>query len=96
MTVTTSVSELKARLSAFLDQVEAGGQVIVTERGRVVAHVVPPPDPGPNAHLRDELVRAGILTAARGTLDGWWSREHTPDPEAKLLAAVLHERDDAR
>ena len=35
------VRALKARLSAYLDSVKEGREVIVTERGRVIARIVP-------------------------------------------------------
>lgn len=40
------IRELKARLSAYLDQVEAGATIRVTDRGRLKAFIVPAaPDP---------------------------------------------------
>jgi prevent-host-death family protein len=38
---TVAVSELKARLSEFLGQVKAGSEVLITDRGRPVARLVP-------------------------------------------------------
>lgn len=35
------VRELKARLSAYLDSVKQGHEVLVTERGRAIARIVP-------------------------------------------------------
>jgi prevent-host-death family protein len=37
--VTVSVAQAKARLSALLDKVEAGEQVVITRHGRPVAHL---------------------------------------------------------
>jgi len=39
--VTVSVAEAKARLSALLDKVEAGEQVVITRHGRPVANISP-------------------------------------------------------
>ncbi len=39
---TVGIRELKNRLSAYIRKVEAGDVVIVTDRGRVVAELVPP------------------------------------------------------
>ena len=39
---TAGIAELKARLSAYLRDVERGEVVLVTDRGRVVAEVRPP------------------------------------------------------
>jgi len=39
--VTVSLAQAKAHLSALLDKVEAGEEVIVTRHGRAVAHIRP-------------------------------------------------------
>jgi len=39
---TVGIRELKNRLSAYIRKVEAGDVVVVTDRGRVVAELVPP------------------------------------------------------
>jgi prevent-host-death family protein len=39
---TVGIRELKNRLSAYVRKVEAGDVVIVTDRGRIVAELVPP------------------------------------------------------
>jgi prevent-host-death family protein len=41
VTVTVGVREFRANLRAYLDRVEAGEDVVVTERGRPVARIVP-------------------------------------------------------
>ena len=38
---TASVSELKTKLSAYLAIVRGGDEVVVTNRGRVIARLVP-------------------------------------------------------
>jgi prevent-host-death family protein len=42
VSVTVGVRELRENLSAYLDRVQAGEEVIVTERGRRVARIVGP------------------------------------------------------
>ncbi len=37
--VTVNLSQAKARLSELLDQVEAGQEVLITRRGKAVAHL---------------------------------------------------------
>ncbi len=39
---TVGIRELKNKLSAYVRKVEAGDVVIVTDRGRMVAELVPP------------------------------------------------------
>ena len=38
---TAAVSELKARLSKYLDRVKAGEEVLITDRGNPVARLTP-------------------------------------------------------
>jgi len=38
---TTAISELKAHLSDYLKQVKSGNEVLVTDRGKPVARIVP-------------------------------------------------------
>jgi antitoxin (DNA-binding transcriptional repressor) of toxin-antitoxin stability system len=58
---------LKNKLSEYVRMVEGGETILITDRDRVVAEMVPPP-PEP-ASLPDirlaELVRKGYLTPAR-------------------------------
>jgi len=42
---TAGVREARQNLSALLDEVKAGGEVVITERGRPVAKLVPPDRP---------------------------------------------------
>jgi prevent-host-death family protein len=51
---TVGIRELKNRLSAYVRKVEAGDVVLVTDRGRVVAELVPPgwQRPARDVHLR--------------------------------------------
>ncbi len=58
---TTAISDLKARLSEHLAWVKRGEEVLVTERGKPVARIVPV---GPGT-ADDERLRALV---ARGTL----------------------------
>ncbi|MEI7951982.1 MAG: type II toxin-antitoxin system Phd/YefM family antitoxin [Synechococcaceae cyanobacterium ELA182] len=43
---TVGLAEAKAQLSALLDAVEAGEEVVITRRGQPVARVVRDPGPG--------------------------------------------------
>src|SRR5947208_3332823 len=71
---TAAVSKLKAGLSEYLARVKAGEEVIVTERGKPIAKIVPF---GGNeaeipAHLL-EKARAGLIRLGSGKLPkGFW------------------------
>lgn len=56
---TVGIRELKNRLSAYVRKVEAGDVVIVTDRGRIVAELVPP------GHVAHHGIHPGLLELAR-------------------------------
>ncbi|WP_447974958.1 type II toxin-antitoxin system Phd/YefM family antitoxin [Nitrospira sp. Kam-Ns4a] len=93
-----AVSRLKASLSEYLAKVKVGEEVIVTERGKPIAKIVPiryderqfPP------HLL-ELARAGLVRLGAGKLPpGFWKLPRPKDPEGKVLQALLEERAEDR
>ena len=66
---------LKNKLSEYIRLASAGETVLVTDRDRVVAEIVPP-QPGHQAASDDELI-------ARGVREGWLTPATTP-PDAPL------------
>ena len=92
--VSVSVTELKASLSAYLDKVKAGDDVIVTERGHAIARVVPFTRSGPTPAEYEDMVRSGQIRPAKGKLpDDFFTRELVPDPEGLALKYLLEERE---
>jgi len=60
-----SISKLKATLSAYIASVKAGEEVIVTDRGKPVARIVPvASEVGEDDRLR-ELVSRGVIRPGR-------------------------------
>ena len=57
----TSITDLKARLSAFLDIVRHGEEVLVTDRGRPVARISPVVGDVREQSRREQLIRGGRL-----------------------------------
>ena len=56
------VAKLKASLSAYLERVKAGEEIIVTEHGKPIAMVVPFRDPAAEGDSRlQRLYAAGIM-----------------------------------
>ena len=95
------VAQLKARLSEYLSRVKAGEEVLVTDRGRPVARLVPVgagqvPDDAELARLR-ELERDGLVRLGSGRLpEGFFEKERPADPGGLLREAVLEEREESR
>ena len=59
------VRELRQHASRYLDRVKSGETVEVTERGHLVALLVPP---GPARDARERLIADGRLLPASGSL----------------------------
>jgi prevent-host-death family protein len=59
------IRELRDNLSRFLDDVQAGRELIVTDRGRPVARIIGTP----GESWIDELVTAGIVSLPERKLD---------------------------
>lgn len=96
------VAQLKARLSEYLARVKAGEEVLVTDRGRPVARLVPvgaghvSDDEAELARLR-ALEREGLVRLGSGRLpDGFFEKERPADPGGLLRKAVLEEREEGR
>jgi prevent-host-death family protein len=60
------VRELRQHASRWLDKVEGGQAIEITNRGRVVAHLVPPPREEDD--WLDRMRRTGGVTTATGDL----------------------------
>jgi len=95
---TAAVSELKALLSKYLSKVKAGEEVIVTDRGKAIAKIIPikrgemdmPP------HLLT-LERAGLAHIGKSCLPpGFWSLPRPKDKKGDALKALLNEREEGR
>lgn len=88
---TIGVRELRQHASRYLDKVKAGETVEVTERGRLVALLVPPTK---ERTARDRLIAAGVLVPATAAFelptpvearDGWSSSATLDDLRAERL-----------
>lgn len=88
-------AELRQNLSKYLEAVQAGEELVITERGRPVARIIPFVEGG-EAQLQ-ELVRAGILRPrTRDLPEDFWRRPKPEDPEGAVLQVLLQERTEGR
>ena len=89
------VGELRNGLSKFLSHVRAGGTVVVFDRDRPIAHIVPVPAAdgrGRDTGRLDRLERKGLIRRGRGSVADWL-RKHPPVRGASgVLKALLDER----
>jgi prevent-host-death family protein len=94
---TAAVSEIKARLSEYLNQVKAGMEILITDRGKPVARLVPL---SRSKGLKESMVRMekqGLIRVGSGKLPKNFWRIHRPDdPNGMVLKALLEEREVGR
>lgn len=93
---TAGVADLKARLSEYLATVKAGGEVLVTERGKPIARISPvEAESDLPAHLV-EMAKKGLVKLPTKKLDAsFWELPRPQDPEGAVLAALLAEREES-
>ncbi|MHB8829652.1 MAG: type II toxin-antitoxin system Phd/YefM family antitoxin [Syntrophales bacterium] len=95
---TAAVSALKASLSGYLAGVKAGEEVIITDRGKPIARIMPlqvretePPD-----ELRN-LERAGLVRLGAGRIpDSFWNEPRVRDKDSVARMVLLQEREEGR
>lgn len=84
------VAEVKARLSEYLARVRGGEEILVTDRGRPVARIVPMGDDVP--HLSG-LERRGLLRAPTTALpDDFLDRPRPAVRTGSVRETLLQER----
>ena len=85
----TTLSQLKTSLHTCLRRVKAGEEVIITERGRPIAHPVSSPE-----YLKN---KKRILKRGEKPLPAdFWDLPRPADPQATVRSAVLKDREEGR
>ncbi len=93
-----SVSELKALLSKYLSQVEAGEEVVVTDRGKPIAKIIPirRAEMAIPAYLLS-LERAGLARIGKVSIPAaFWTLPRPTDVKGSALQSLLNEREEGR
>jgi len=94
---TVSISQLKARLSAFLDIVREGEDVLITDRGRLIARLVPVQGEELEESRREMLLRSGRMRAPSTVrAPDFLTRRRPGDASGASLSALLEEREEGR
>ena len=95
---TAAVSELKSSLSEYLLKVKVGEEILITERGKPVAKIIPLEKGAKqlSVHL-DSLSRAGLVNIGTGKLPKeFWRMGRPKDKKGRVLEALLREREEGR
>jgi len=93
-----AVTELKASLSRYLAGVKTGEEVLITERGKPIAKIVPirPGEQAEERRLRD-LEAKGLVRLGAGRLPrAFWSAPRLSDPAGQVRRALVEEREEGR
>lgn len=96
-----TVTEAKNGLSALLDQVKAGETIVIVERGRPVAHLVPAQSrPESDDDRIARLERAGIIRPSRNPAGvaeflKTWKPVKLPPGSPSAVQMLLEERNEA-
>jgi len=94
---TAGVSELKARLSDYLDKVKAGAEVLITDRGRPVARLVPIRRAKHMRPVLSKMEKQGLIRLGTGKIPkDFWRMPRPEDPQGLVLQALLEERREGR
>ena len=93
-----SISEAKNNLSALIDRVKGGSPVLIVDRGRPVARLVPIGAVSSDDDRLARLVRDGIVRPARGAAPKALFATRPPSVKkgASGVRALLDERRDGR
>ncbi|MDR4494435.1 MAG: type II toxin-antitoxin system prevent-host-death family antitoxin [Nitrospirales bacterium] len=92
------ILELKATLSEQLARVKAGEEVVVTERGRPIAKIVPLAGEtiGLSAHM-SELSRNGLIRLGAGKIaKDIWKLPRPSDKQGRGVQVLIDEREQGR
>lgn len=94
-----NISELKNRLSYYLNRVRRGESVLVLDRDRVIARIEPAgrstSEPTEDSRWLDDLERRGVVRRGSGKLPREWLARR-PKLKADLVRALLDEREGGR
>jgi antitoxin (DNA-binding transcriptional repressor) of toxin-antitoxin stability system len=88
-----NIAELRDRLTQYLREVRAGEEIIIRDRQRAIAKIVPLTD---DADANDAaLVAAGLMRKAQRPLPAaFWRARRAAVSVRAAAAAVSHDRDD--
>ena len=90
---TAAVSDLKARLSEYLKRVKGGAEILITDRGKPVARLVPVPRAKITRDALVQMEKQGLIKVGSGKLPkDFWAMPRPEDPGESVLSALLDER----
>jgi prevent-host-death family protein len=90
---TVAVLKLKGYLREYLNQVKAGNEVLITDRGKPVARLVPISRTRAAEESLARMEKQGLIRLGSGKLPkNFWSLPRPRDPKGLVRKALLDER----
>jgi prevent-host-death family protein len=90
----TNIADLRNRLTQYLKEVRAGEEIIVRDRQRPIAKIIPFTVEGDEQNDAD-LVAAGLMRKGTGKLPAsFWKARRPSVPLDAVIAAVSADRDE--
>jgi len=92
-----AVSKFRAHLRNYLNQVKAGTEVLITDRGKPVARLVPISRTKTAGESLTRMEKQGLIKLGSGKLPkNFWTLPRGEDPQGLVLKALLEEREEGR
>jgi prevent-host-death family protein len=92
-----AVATLKASLSEYLGKVKSGEDILITDRGRPIAKIIPLRRENAVPLELVQLEKAGLVKIGSGGLpDGFWSMARPTDSSGEARRILLEEREGGR
>ncbi len=93
-----AVSQLKASVSEYLSRVKAGEEILITDRGKPIAKIIPLQRNGDMMDNRmSHLERIGLARVGKGQMpEEIWGFPVARDSAGQALATLLDERESER
>lgn len=90
----TNIADLRNRLTQYLQEVRAGEEIVVRDRQRPIAKIVPFSVDGGDAD-DTVLVAAGLMRKGSGRIaTSFWKARRSRVTPARAIAALRADRDD--
>lgn len=88
-----ALSKLKASLGKYITWVKSGEEVLVTERGKPVAKIIPIKEKSTRENLI-EMEKQGLIKLGSGKIsENFWKLSKPKDDESLALKILIEERE---
>jgi prevent-host-death family protein len=90
------IAELKNRLSNYLNDVKEGEEILIKDRDRPIARIVPIKVDSPDEEMMSLAAQGKIRLGSGAVEEDFWKMPAPQIPDEVLRRVLEEERDDAR